>query len=85
VTGDKHLLALKEFSGIGITKIAGFLYALRLSEGLRGTQNLSKNSSFVITLNLFQGLPELTSGLQQIQHDILQCIISFLDRLHILP
>jgi len=26
VTGDKHLLSLKEFSGIGITRIAGFLY-----------------------------------------------------------
>jgi putative PIN family toxin of toxin-antitoxin system len=28
VTGDKHLLSLKEFSGIGITRIAGFLYTL---------------------------------------------------------
>jgi predicted nucleic acid-binding protein len=28
VTGDKHLLALKEFSGIGITRVAGFLYTL---------------------------------------------------------
>lgn len=26
VTGDKHLLKLKEFDGIGITRIAGFLY-----------------------------------------------------------
>ena len=26
VTGDKHLLSLKQFEGIGITKIAGFLY-----------------------------------------------------------
>ena len=26
VTGDKHLLGLKEFEGIGITRIAGFLY-----------------------------------------------------------
>ncbi|MEW6409363.1 MAG: putative toxin-antitoxin system toxin component, PIN family [Nitrospirota bacterium] len=26
VTGDKHLLSLKEFAGIGITRIAGFLY-----------------------------------------------------------
>lgn len=26
VTGDKHLLSLKEFDGIGITMIAGFLY-----------------------------------------------------------
>jgi putative PIN family toxin of toxin-antitoxin system len=26
VTGDKHLLSLKEFDGIGITRIAGFLY-----------------------------------------------------------
>jgi putative PIN family toxin of toxin-antitoxin system len=28
VTGDKHLLSLKEFSGVGITRIAGFLYTL---------------------------------------------------------
>jgi putative PIN family toxin of toxin-antitoxin system len=28
VTGDKHLLSLKEFSGIGITRVAGFLYTL---------------------------------------------------------
>jgi putative PIN family toxin of toxin-antitoxin system len=28
VTGDKHLLSLKEFSGIGITRIAAFLYTL---------------------------------------------------------
>lgn len=28
VTGDKHLLSLKEFSGIGITKVAGFLHTL---------------------------------------------------------
>lgn len=26
VTGDKHLLSLKEFDGIGITRIADFLY-----------------------------------------------------------
>jgi putative PIN family toxin of toxin-antitoxin system len=26
VTGDKHLLSLREFSGVGITRIAGFLY-----------------------------------------------------------
>jgi putative PIN family toxin of toxin-antitoxin system len=26
VTGDKHLLSLKEFAGVGITQIAGFLY-----------------------------------------------------------
>lgn len=26
VTGDKHLLSLKEFEGIGITRIADFLY-----------------------------------------------------------
>jgi putative PIN family toxin of toxin-antitoxin system len=26
VTGDKHLLSLKEFDGIGITRVAGFLY-----------------------------------------------------------
>lgn len=26
VTGDQHLLSLKEFDGIGITRIAGFLY-----------------------------------------------------------
>jgi putative PIN family toxin of toxin-antitoxin system len=28
VTGDKHLLLLKKFSGVGITRIAGFLYTL---------------------------------------------------------
>jgi putative PIN family toxin of toxin-antitoxin system len=28
VTGDKHLLSLKELSGIGITRVAGFLYTL---------------------------------------------------------
>lgn len=27
VTGDKHLLDLKEYEGIGITRIAGFLYS----------------------------------------------------------
>jgi len=26
VTGDNHLLSLKQFEGIGITRIAGFLY-----------------------------------------------------------
>jgi putative PIN family toxin of toxin-antitoxin system len=26
VTGDKHLLSLKEFEGTGITRVAGFLY-----------------------------------------------------------
>lgn len=26
ITGDKHLVALKEFEGIGITRIAGLLY-----------------------------------------------------------
>lgn len=26
VTGNKHLLSVKEFDGIGITRIAGFLY-----------------------------------------------------------
>jgi len=26
VTGDQHLFSLKEFDGIGITRIAGFLY-----------------------------------------------------------
>ena len=26
VTGDKHLLILKELEGIGITRVAGFLY-----------------------------------------------------------
>jgi hypothetical protein len=26
VTGEKHLLSLREFDGIGITRIAGFLY-----------------------------------------------------------
>ena len=29
VTGDKHLLSLKEFDGIGITRIAGFLYIFK--------------------------------------------------------
>jgi putative PIN family toxin of toxin-antitoxin system len=28
VTGDKHLLSLKEFSGIGITRVAGLFYTL---------------------------------------------------------
>ncbi len=28
VTGDKHLLDLKEYKGIGITRIAGFLYTI---------------------------------------------------------
>lgn len=28
VTGDKHLLGLKQFEGIGITKIADFLYTV---------------------------------------------------------
>jgi predicted nucleic acid-binding protein len=28
ITGDKHLLSLKEFSGIGITRVAGLLYTL---------------------------------------------------------
>lgn len=28
VTGDRHLLGLKEFEGIGITRIAGFLHAM---------------------------------------------------------
>lgn len=27
VTGDKHLLALKDYEGIGITRISGFLYS----------------------------------------------------------
>lgn len=29
VTGDKHLLDLKQYEGIGITRIAGFLYSFR--------------------------------------------------------
>ncbi len=29
VTGDKHLLDLKQYEGIGITRIAGFLYTFR--------------------------------------------------------
>jgi putative PIN family toxin of toxin-antitoxin system len=33
VTGDKHLLSLKEFEGIGITRIAGFLYIFEGGEG----------------------------------------------------
>jgi uncharacterized protein len=33
VTGDKHLLGLKEFEGIGITRIGGFLHTLGLSKG----------------------------------------------------
>jgi putative PIN family toxin of toxin-antitoxin system len=28
VTGDKHLLNLKEYEGIGITRVAGFLYTV---------------------------------------------------------
>ena len=28
VTGDKHLLGLKQFEGTGITRIAGFLYTV---------------------------------------------------------
>jgi hypothetical protein len=37
---------------------------------------LSKNSSVVI-LNLFQGLPELASGLKKVEHDMLHCYIKF--------
>lgn len=33
VTGDKHLLGLKEFEGIGITRIGGFLHTLGPSKG----------------------------------------------------
>jgi putative PIN family toxin of toxin-antitoxin system len=34
VTGDnKHLLSLKEFDGIGITRIAGFLYLFEYGKG----------------------------------------------------
>lgn len=29
VTGDKHLLGLKQYEGMGITRIAGFLYSFR--------------------------------------------------------
>lgn len=29
VTGDKHLLDLKQYEGMGITRIAGFLYSFR--------------------------------------------------------
>jgi len=29
VTGDKHLLDLKQYEGIGITRIAGFLYSFK--------------------------------------------------------
>lgn len=29
VTGDKHLLELKQYEGMGITRIAGFLYSFR--------------------------------------------------------
>jgi len=32
VTGDKHLLTLKEFEGIGITRIAGFLYIFEVRD-----------------------------------------------------
>lgn len=32
VTGDKHLLILKEFEGIGITRIAGFLYIFEVRD-----------------------------------------------------
>ncbi len=30
VTGDKHLLDLKQYEGIGITRIAGFLYSFKI-------------------------------------------------------
>jgi predicted nucleic acid-binding protein len=33
VTGDKHLLGLKEFEGIGITRIGGFLHILTSDKG----------------------------------------------------
>jgi len=33
VTGDKHLLGLKEFEGIGITRIGGFLHTLTSDRG----------------------------------------------------
>jgi len=33
VTGDKHLLGLKEFEGIAITRIGGFLHTLGPSKG----------------------------------------------------
>jgi putative PIN family toxin of toxin-antitoxin system len=33
VTGDKHLLSQKEFDGIGITRIAGFLYLFEYGQG----------------------------------------------------
>ncbi|HTZ17597.1 MAG TPA: putative toxin-antitoxin system toxin component, PIN family [Dissulfurispiraceae bacterium] len=33
VTGDKHLLGLKEFEGIGITRIAGFLHSIPSDKG----------------------------------------------------
>jgi len=32
VTGDKHLLSLKEFDGIGITRVAGFLYIFEVKD-----------------------------------------------------
>lgn len=36
VTGDKHLLSLKEFAGIGITRIAGFLYIFETKNRFEG-------------------------------------------------
>ncbi len=36
VTGDKHLLSLKEFAGIGITRIAGFLYTFETKNRFEG-------------------------------------------------
>lgn len=36
VTGDKHLLLLKEFSGIGITRVAGFIYIFEAKDKLSG-------------------------------------------------
>lgn len=32
VTGDRHLLTLKEYEGTGITRVAGFLYSFRRKE-----------------------------------------------------
>jgi hypothetical protein len=53
-----------------------FIRKINVDNGSYDKRSLSKNS-LVVTLNLFQGLPELASGLKQVQHDILHCIINF--------
>lgn len=45
VTGDKHLLSLKEFDGIGITRIAGFLYIFKLRTNLKHEKPVDRTYS----------------------------------------